>query len=62
MLAGAEVETEHSASDIDHLLTMLLEELPLRQAVRLAERISGLRRNLVYQRALELAPGADDPA
>jgi 16S rRNA (cytidine1402-2'-O)-methyltransferase len=55
MLAGAEVETEHSASDIDNLLTILLEELPLKQAARLAARISGEKKNLLYQRALVLA-------
>jgi 16S rRNA (cytidine1402-2'-O)-methyltransferase len=55
MLAGAEVETEHSASDIDNLLTILLEELPLKQAAHLAARISGEKKNLLYQRALVLA-------
>lgn len=61
LLAGAPAGTGPEAAQLDALLVPLLEELPLRQAVRLAERISGLRRNLVYQRALELAPEQIDP-
>ena len=38
----------------DHMLTVLLAELPLSQAVGLATSISGAPRNALYQRALEL--------
>jgi len=55
MLAGAEVDADHSASDIDNLLAILLEELPLKQAASLAARISGEKKNLLYQRALVIA-------
>lgn len=40
-------------------LTVLLEELPLKQAVQLATKISGANRNELYQHALELKSGED---
>ena len=48
--------------EMDVLLANLLESLPLRRAVDSAARISGLRRNALYQRALELSgttPGSE---
>jgi len=54
MLAGAPVDSEVSLQDVDGLLTILLDELPLKQAAALAARISGKKKNLLYQRALEL--------
>ena len=54
MLAGAPVEHDASLPDVDGLLNILLEELPLKQAAALAARISGEKKNLLYQRALEL--------
>jgi 16S rRNA (cytidine1402-2'-O)-methyltransferase len=43
------------ATEIDRVLTALLAELPVAQAVRLACAITGAKRNRVYARALELA-------
>ena len=45
--AGLDAETERA-------LTLLLEELPLKQAVQLAVKITGANKNELYQRALEL--------
>jgi 16S rRNA (cytidine1402-2'-O)-methyltransferase len=38
----------------ERLLAALMEELPLKKAAALTARLSGAKRNLVYQRALEL--------
>lgn len=54
LLAGAEAGPSGSSPDVDKLLRILLEELPLRQAAALAARISGQNRNALYRRALEL--------
>jgi len=40
---------------------LLLEELPLKQAARLAARILGARDNEAYKRALELKQPSDQP-
>ena len=53
LLAGADDAAE--VEDVDGLLQILLEELPLKQAAALAARITGQKKNRVYQRALELA-------
>ncbi len=45
------------AIETDRLLELLLEELTLKKAVRLAARISGQSRNELYRRALELGRG-----
>jgi len=54
LLAGAEAGGEGPSLDVDRLLRILLDELPLRQAAALAARISGENRNALYRRALEL--------
>jgi 16S rRNA (cytidine1402-2'-O)-methyltransferase len=50
-----------AAGEADQVLRLLMEELPLKTAVRLAAQISGVGRNELYQRALELrkASGED---
>jgi 16S rRNA (cytidine1402-2'-O)-methyltransferase len=50
---GSEAEAP-LAPDVQRLLSALLEELPLKQAVGLAVKVSGLGRNQLYQAALRL--------
>jgi 16S rRNA (cytidine1402-2'-O)-methyltransferase len=40
--------------DTDRLLVTLLETLPINQAAQIAAKLTGERKNLLYQRALEL--------
>jgi len=53
LVSGALPETGLSA-DAVQTLTLLLKELPLKQAVQLATKISGANRNELYQHALAL--------
>ncbi|WP_232522527.1 16S rRNA (cytidine(1402)-2'-O)-methyltransferase [Chitinibacter sp. GC72] len=51
---AAAPEEKAEGSSYDSLLTPLLAELPLKQAVSLAQAISGAPRNALYERALAL--------
>jgi 16S rRNA (cytidine1402-2'-O)-methyltransferase len=52
--AGPVVDNGADGHDSQRLLEILLEELPLKQAVALAARISGEKRNRLYQTAIKL--------
>lgn len=54
LVSGAQPQTEGVGVEAERTLSLLLKELPLKQAVQLATRITGLGRNELYQRALEL--------
>lgn len=45
---------ESAALDTDKLLGLLIKELPVKKAARIAAEVSGLGKNELYQRALEL--------
>lgn len=62
LVAGAEpVEDQQGAAlDLDRLLVALLEELPLKKAAAIAAQVTGLKKNDLYKRALELKGGASD--
>ncbi len=55
LVAGAEAGADTQPLDVDRLLNILLEELPLKQAAALAARISGDKKNALYRRALTLS-------
>lgn len=55
LVAGAPAVDTAAATDTDRLLRCLLEEMPLKQAAHLAARITGGKKNLLYQRALMLS-------
>lgn len=60
LLSGAEVQKEKGISDqAQDTLKLLLEELPLKQAVRLATNITGESKNMLYAQALMLKGDAD---
>jgi 16S rRNA (cytidine1402-2'-O)-methyltransferase len=54
LLAGVEARQGGLSSEVENTLSLLLEELPLKQAVQLAVKITGGNKNELYQRALEL--------
>ncbi len=54
MLAGAEQQHQDGVA-VDDVLRPLLADLPLRQAVALTVKITGLGKNQVYQQALALS-------
>lgn len=54
LLVSGAVPQEGLDPDAERVLTLLLAELPLKQAVQLAVQITGVAKNDLYQRALEL--------
>ncbi|TBW56263.1 16S rRNA (cytidine(1402)-2'-O)-methyltransferase [Marinobacter halodurans] len=58
MVAGAPESSGASATGIDpdDLLTVLLREVPVKVAAKMASELTGLSRNELYQRALSLKP------
>lgn len=54
LVSGAPERTEALDAEAERVLTLLLAELPLKQAVQLAVQITGQNKKALYQRALEL--------
>jgi 16S rRNA (cytidine1402-2'-O)-methyltransferase len=54
LVAGAQPRKDVLSNEVEKTLLLLLEELPLKQAVQLAVKITGGNKNELYQRALEL--------
>ncbi len=54
LVAGAPERAEGLDAETERTLALLLEDLPLKQAVQLAVQITGAPKNELYQRALEL--------
>lgn len=54
LVSGAPPKGEGLDAEAERVLTALLQELPLKQAVALAVQITGAGKNELYQRALEL--------
>lgn len=60
VVTGAEPVPDDDLDRARPVLAALLEELPASQAARLAARITGARRNALYQEALSLRPSPAD--
>jgi 16S rRNA (cytidine1402-2'-O)-methyltransferase len=52
---AAQIQGDETDAEVQRLLTILMEELPLKQAAALAARISGRKKNALYRLALELS-------
>jgi 16S rRNA (cytidine1402-2'-O)-methyltransferase len=50
----AQAQERAAGTDNDRLLKILMQELPLKTAVKVAAEISGEAKNALYDRALEL--------
>jgi len=50
----AEIENHEVTPEAERILTVLLEELPIKKAAKLAARISGVNKRALYARALHL--------
>jgi 16S rRNA (cytidine1402-2'-O)-methyltransferase len=57
----APAQAEPDGAELDRVLALLLAELPLKQAARIAARILGVRDNEAYKRALKLKRPSDAP-
>ncbi|MES9823747.1 MAG: 16S rRNA (cytidine(1402)-2'-O)-methyltransferase [Candidatus Thiodiazotropha endolucinida] len=56
LIRGATGEAgERIEVDIEQMLITLMEELPLKQAVSLASRVSGIKKNILYKQALKIS-------
>jgi len=60
LISGASERTGGLDAEVERTLFMLLEELPLKQAVQLAVKITGANKNELYQRALAFKEEAND--
>ena len=58
LVVHAQAQARSEGSDNDRLLKILLQELPLKTAVKVAAEISGEAKNALYDRALELKQAA----
>jgi 16S rRNA (cytidine1402-2'-O)-methyltransferase len=59
VLADVSENTHDADEELTRLLTILLRELPLKQAVSLVVEMLNIRKNTVYAKALELSKSID---
>jgi len=56
VVQGAAVETRADDAEVERVLVVLLEEMPVSQVARIAAQITGRARKELYERALRLRP------
>ena len=54
IITGNFEEKSEDNYDIDHLLSLFMDELPTKQAVNLAVKITGIKKNIIYKKALSM--------
>ncbi|MCK5188834.1 MAG: 16S rRNA (cytidine(1402)-2'-O)-methyltransferase, partial [Methylococcales bacterium] len=54
LVLEGDTEVAETSGQIDHYLTILLKELPVKQSVSLVVKLTGENKNDIYKRALEL--------
>lgn len=59
LVSAALPQTTGMNTDGERILSLLIHELPLKQAVQLAVQITGAGRNELYRRALEIKPNKE---
>ena len=57
LVVEGDVSDASDKTQIDHYLSILLAELPVKQSVKLVVKLTGENKNDIYKRALELKPG-----
>jgi 16S rRNA (cytidine1402-2'-O)-methyltransferase len=55
MVHGAQAAQEREAAEVERILAALCEELPPSRAAALTARLTGVARNTIYARAMELS-------
>ena len=61
LVVEGKLDSEGDESQVDHYLSVLLEELPVKQSVSLVVKMTGESKNDVYKRALELKARNSSP-
>ena len=59
-MEGAPEQEEGAAAESDRVLAILLEECTVKQAAALAARITGQKKNALYERALRMKAETPD--
>ena len=60
MIGGATEEKDLEQEKLDQLLTRLLQDLSVKAASQLATDLTGIKKKIAYQRALELTQSNDE--
>ena len=59
LVEGAPAETDAAEAEGERVLQILLAELPVKQAAALTAQITGLKKNALYDRALQIKSASD---
>ena len=54
VVEGAEISLDESSLEMQNVLSILLEELPVKQASQLTAKLTGMKKNAVYKHALTM--------